>query len=165
MPTIPTVLIIEDDPVFRRVLSFTVAKSGLAVETAVDGEAGFERLIQGGIDFIVTDYQMPGCGGVELLRRLDALPNYRRPPAILCTAKGLELDSEQLRRDFRLACIMHKPFTPRKLSEVILEHIPESRSENDGATENDCRIFPTLPPLGDQTNLRPPHPSQGFGDA
>ena len=55
MPTQPTVLIIEDDPVFRRVISFTVAKNGLAVETANDGESGYARLVQGGIDFIVTD--------------------------------------------------------------------------------------------------------------
>ncbi|WP_145387435.1 response regulator [Stieleria neptunia] len=174
MPTTPTVLIIEDDPVFRRVLSFTVAKSGLAVETCNDGESGYQRLLQGGIDFIVTDFQMPGCGGVELLQRLDALADYQRPPAILCTAKGLELDSEKLRVEFRLACIMHKPFSPRKLSEVILRHL-----EQDGGT--DCRDgvraepeFPTLPPLSPLPALLgqsvPPgqavsQPPQGCGDA
>lgn len=123
MSSTPTVLIIEDDPVFRRVLSFTVAKSGLAVETANDGQFGFERLMQGGIDFMVTDHQMPRCGGVELLQRLKDMSNYQRPPAILCTAKGLELDSEKLRNDFGLTEIMHKPFSPRKLSEVIAEHV------------------------------------------
>lgn len=123
MPTAGTVLIIEDDPVFRRVLSFTVSKSGLSVETANDGVAGFERLMQGGIDFIVTDYQMPGCGGVELLQRLDAVADYERPDTILCTAKGLELDTEQLRREFQLVAIMHKPFSPRKLSDLLAEHL------------------------------------------
>jgi CheY-like chemotaxis protein len=174
MPTTPTVLIIEDDPVFRRVLSFTVAKSGLAVETCCDGESGYRRLLQGGIDFIVTDFQMPGCGGVELLQRLDDLSDYQRPPAILCTAKGLELDSEKLRVDFRLACIMHKPFSPRKLSEVIHRHL-----EQDGCADFRDSVraepeFPTLPPLSPLPDLPglsvPPgpdvsQPPQGCGDA
>ena len=124
----PTVLIIEDDPVFRRVLGFTIARSGLNVETANDGDSGYERLMCGGVDFIVTDYQMPGCGGVELLERLDELQDYRRPGAILCTAKGLELDGESLRKRFRLVGILHKPFSPRKLSEMIIAELEaESR--------------------------------------
>lgn len=118
-----TILIIEDDPVFRRVLSFTVAKAGLAVETASNGQSGFDRLIQGGIDFLVTDYQMPVCSGLELLQRLEAHDGFQRPCTILCTAKGLELDSEQLQKQFDLVEIMHKPFSPRKLTELILKHI------------------------------------------
>lgn len=126
-----TVLIVEDDPVFRRVLSFTVSKMGIPVETANDGKDGFERLIQGGISFIVTDYQMPGCDGIEMLRRLDQVENYSRPHTILCTAKGLELDAAQLRREFDLVAILHKPFSPRKLSDLLVEHLSpiENRPE------------------------------------
>ena len=117
----PTVLIVEDDPVFRRVLEFSIAKSGFSIETAVDGEAGFERLIQGGISMLVTDFQMPRCDGLQLLQRLKQLENFERPPAILCTAKGLELDGERLRADFQLSGILHKPFSPRKLLQLITE--------------------------------------------
>jgi CheY-like chemotaxis protein len=123
MSTPPTVLIIEDDPVFRRVLSMSVAKNGLTVETANDGESGYNRIVQGGIDLIVTDQQMPGCNGVDLLRRLDELPNYNRPATILCTAKGLEMDCERLRTDFRLTEIVHKPFSPRKMNALILRQL------------------------------------------
>lgn len=164
MSTTPTVLIIEDDPVFRRVLSFTVAKSGLSVETANDGEEGFERLARGGIDFIVTDFQMPRCGGIELLTRLDELPDYTRPPAILCTAKGLELDSEQLRRDFRLACIMHKPFSPRKLSEVILQHLEKSSSSDAAECPKSLNSLAALTSPNQSTGLGA-LPSQGCGNA
>ena len=147
MPTQPTVLIIEDDPVFRRVISFTVAKNGLAVETANDGESGYARLVQGGIDFIVTDFQMPGYGGVELLRRLDELKDYTRPAAILCTAKGLELDSEKLRKDFRLTEIMHKPFSPRKLSELIVRHLEDVGRLAPPEAAGDASEVPAIPLL------------------
>jgi CheY-like chemotaxis protein len=113
------ILIVEDDPVFRRVLSLTVAKSGLNVETAADGESGLERILQGGIDFLVTDYQMPGFGGLELLRRINDLPDNQRPQAILCTARGLELDRAGLCQQYQLVDVMHKPFSPQQLTETL----------------------------------------------
>jgi CheY-like chemotaxis protein len=119
----PTVLIVEDDPVFRRVMNFTIARCGFSVETASDGLAAYRRLCQGGIGFLVTDHQMPVCSGLELLEMLESTPEVTRPPTILCTAKGLELDSQGLQTRFGLAAVMHKPFSPRKLSELILEII------------------------------------------
>lgn len=122
----PTVLIVEDDPVFRRVMSFTVARCGLDVETASDGDKAYDRLIKGGIDFLVTDHQMPVCTGVELFLRLEKNNDVAQPPTILCTAKGLELDSHALQTRFNLIAIMHKPFSPRKLSDLILSRIGDS---------------------------------------
>ncbi len=124
----PTVLIVEDDPVFRRVMNFTIARSGFAVESASDGLTAYHRICQGGIDFLVTDHQMPICTGLELLERLDSNPEIDSPPTILCTAKGLELDSQGLQSRFGLAAIMHKPFSPRRLSELILQHIASESS-------------------------------------
>lgn len=123
MSSTPTILIVEDDPVFRRVMSFTVAKTGFVVETANHGQLGYERLLQGGIDFLVTDLQMPICSGLELLERLGDVPGYERPSTILCTAKGMELDTEQLIKRWGLVTVMHKPFSPRKLSAVIEEYL------------------------------------------
>ncbi|KAA5540679.1 response regulator [Roseiconus nitratireducens] len=119
----PTILIIEDDPVFRRVIGFTLEKNGMRVETADDGQSGYDRLMRGDFDLIVTDYQMPVCGALELLQRLDRLPDYQRPPTILCTAKGLELDSDMLQRTFDLTAILHKPFSPRHLVDVIRNNL------------------------------------------
>lgn len=118
-----TVLIAEDDPVFRRVMTFSIARCGLTVEAVGNGAAAYERLIKGGIHFLVTDHQMPICSGLELLDKLHANPEIQFPPAILCTAKGLELDSHGLQSRYNLVAVMHKPFSPRKLSELILQHI------------------------------------------
>jgi CheY-like chemotaxis protein len=122
-----TVLIAEDDPVFRRVMGFSIARSGLTVESVGDGEAAYERLCRGGVDFLVTDHQMPICSGLELLDRLGAHQSLPQPPVILCTAKGLELDSQGLESRYGLVAVMHKPFSPRKLSELILQHIGASQ--------------------------------------
>jgi CheY-like chemotaxis protein len=116
-------MIVEDDPVFRRVMSIVVSRNGLTAVTASDGQIAFERICQGGIDFLVTDHQMPICTGLDLLERLKNETSMVRPPTILCTAKGLELDGPALTARYQLAAIMHKPFSPRKLSEVILQHL------------------------------------------
>ena len=154
-----TILIVEDDPVFRRVINFTVARSGFAVETASDGQAAYERICRGGIDFLVTDHQMPICSGLELLEKLEANLSIVRPPTILCTAKGLELDSQGLQARFGLAAVMHKPFSPRKLSELIEQFIgsepdPPPRTESGESTESCGRpeVHGPAPPLSSPPN-------------
>lgn len=133
MIDLPTVLIAEDDPVFRSVIGMTVTKSGFAVEMAADGEAAFARLVEGGIDFLITDHQMPRCSGHELLKRIAETPAIPSIPTILCTAKGFELDSRQLRETFGLVAILHKPFSPSKLGEMLRSHLQRSPEANHGA--------------------------------
>ena len=61
-----TVLIAEDDPVFRRLLSMAVDRLGVKVETACDVEEAYQRLQQAGITSLVLDHQMPRCTGIEV---------------------------------------------------------------------------------------------------
>lgn len=124
-----TVLIAEDDPVFRRVMSFSIARSGLTVESVGNGLLAYQRLCQGGIEFLVTDHQMPICSGIELLDRLAANQELAALPTILCTAKGLELDRAELASRDNLVAILHKPFSPRKLVDLILQHAPNGNPQ------------------------------------
>ena len=138
----PTILIVEDDPVFRRVLHFTVTRSGFNSDTASNGEEAFQRLMLGGIDLLVTDLQMPICSGLELLQRLDSLENFRRPGTILCTAKGMELDTEELKKRYGLIAVMHKPFSPRKLADLISRSITDERALNSAAGQGPTGTAP-----------------------
>ena len=146
----PTVLIVEDDPVFRRIMSFTVTSYGLRVETAANGREAFDRLIQGGIDFLVTDLQMPVCTGIELIERLDSHGSTTRPPTILCTAKGLELDATRLMQEKNLVAIMHKPFSPRKLGELIQKELMQQTPpvhDSEQTRGRDTKSIPHAPPI------------------
>ena len=109
-------------------MSFSIAKTGLTVESVGNGLSAYERLCQGGIDFLVTDHQMPICSGLELLERLTVNAEISTPPTILCTAKGLELDRQRLLSRYELVAIMHKPFSPRKLVEQILQRLPDGQA-------------------------------------
>ena len=59
----------------------------------------------------------------ELLDKLAADSSVPCPPTILCTAKGLELDSQGLETRYNLISVMHKPFSPRKLCDLIHNHV------------------------------------------
>ncbi|PLY01389.1 MAG: DNA-binding response regulator [Desulfuromonas sp.] len=64
------VLIIEDDISLRRVLEFTLEEAGYQVHTAVDGEQGLDRFAQIEPALVVTDIQMPGISGIEVLKKI-----------------------------------------------------------------------------------------------
>lgn len=125
----PTVLIVEDDPVFRRVTSFAVSRCGVQVEAVADGDAAYQRLLRGGVDYLVTDHQMPRCSGIELLEKIDKDPSLECPPTIFCTAKGFEINSEHLQDRCPLIALVHKPFSPRKLTALLTDHIGSRESQ------------------------------------
>jgi two-component system response regulator AtoC len=80
------VLIVDDEPSIRKVLQAHLQRDGYAVDTAVDGGEGIEKLQEGLFHAVVTDLQMPGLGGLELL----AWCRQNQPglPVIIITAFG-----------------------------------------------------------------------------
>lgn len=115
------ILVAEDDPVFRRVIVFTLERQGFAVTAASNGMMAWELAQQHDFDGMVTDHQMPGLTGIELLERLRTTSKFVGKPIILCTAKGLELDSGFLIERYGLATVLHKPFSPQRLASLLLE--------------------------------------------
>lgn len=114
-------LIAEDEPVFRRVIRFTLERKGLEVEAVGNGQLALARLREQEFDFVVTDHQMPCLTGIELVHHIRFTLGLQTLPVILCTAKGLELDSEYLREQYGLIAVLHKPFSPQHLAGLILE--------------------------------------------
>ena len=87
-----TILIIEDDPDIRELLSVSLAKEVWKLLMAEDGETGLAMLGEADPDCIVLDIMLPGMDGLEILRALKADPLRRRLPVIMTTAKGEESD-------------------------------------------------------------------------
>jgi len=86
LPERKQILVVDDEPNLRRVLSAQLARDGYDVHTAEDGEAGLRVLAEHHIDLVITDLRMPKIDGMELLRRaveLDA-----ELPVVMITAHG-----------------------------------------------------------------------------
>ncbi len=80
----PTLLYIDDDEALGRLVSRGLQRQGFSVEHVLSGEAGLERLRQGGVDVIALDQYMPGLDGLETLEQIQAIPDP--PPVVFVTA-------------------------------------------------------------------------------
>ena len=82
----PRILIVDDETAILDTLRILLKREGFAVETAVGGQQGIDRMREQRPDVVLTDVRMPGVGGLEVLlaaRELD--PSL---PVILMTAQA-----------------------------------------------------------------------------
>ncbi|MGB7921867.1 MAG: diguanylate cyclase [Pyrinomonadaceae bacterium] len=81
-----SVLVVDDDPDKRMLLTVALQMAGYEVRTANDGEAGLAAVESYQPDLIITDVMMPLMDGYELARRVRANPLTRFIPIIIQTA-------------------------------------------------------------------------------
>ena len=89
------ILVIDDQRTNAEMVAGLLRALGYDVLTALNGEAGLERLSGGMIDLVVCDIVMPGMDGYELCRRLRAAPATALLPVILVTS--LDPQSERVK--------------------------------------------------------------------
>ena len=123
------ILVAEDNCAMASVIGFNLRRAGYDVTLCANGDEAWAALQDQEFDFLVTDYQMPGRSGLELIQAIRADASLADLPVILLTAKGLEIDGETLTRELRLTGLHVKPFSPRELVEHIrscLEAVPSA---------------------------------------
>jgi len=86
LPERNQILVVDDEPNLRRVLSAQLSRDGYDVLTAEDGEQGLEMLREHHIDLVITDLKMPRLDGMELLHA--ALELDAELPVVMITAHG-----------------------------------------------------------------------------
>lgn len=109
-----TILVVEDDPDIRELVSYNLGKEGYTVVAAETGEKGLSLLAATNPDVVVLDVMLPGADGLEVLRTLKRSAATDRIPVVLTTAKsedsdivaGLELGADDY---------VTKPFSPKVL--------------------------------------------------
>lgn len=89
---IKTILVIDDSPTERYILSQMLLSGGYEVSTAASGEEGIERAKQIKPDLILMDVVMPGTNGFQATRALAKDEATKDIPVIICTTKNQETD-------------------------------------------------------------------------
>ena len=85
----PTRLLVVDDAwTVRMTMKQLLEDAGYQVDTAHNGNAALERLRQALPDLVLTDLEMPEVNGLELARRMRALPAWREIPLIMITSRS-----------------------------------------------------------------------------
>lgn len=112
------VLVVEDSPDNRMLITHILQRWGIQVEIAENGREGIEKALAAPYDVILMDLQMPICDGFEATRELRR-QNYRGPIVAL-TAHAMKEEREKTRA---AGCDLHltKPINAQLLIQVIHE--------------------------------------------
>lgn len=120
------ILVADDEPHIRRILSTFLEASGFQVDEALDGAEACRRL-EGPehYDLALLDIMMPEQTGLEVLALARTLPHREKTAMVILTAKGQDADREAA---YRLGAndFLTKPFSPKKLLARIHELLGSS---------------------------------------
>ena len=86
------VYIVEDDKNISEIESFALKNSGHTVEEFDCGKAFYKKLSEKVPDLILLDIMLPDEDGLEILKKIRNIPETRRIPVIMVTARTTELD-------------------------------------------------------------------------
>lgn len=107
-------MIVDDDPLARRLLAVNLAFAGHTTVEAEDGERAWELFQQDHHRLIITDWMMPGLDGLQLIQKIRATQSEGYTYIMLVTARGAQPDRltglESGADDF-----LSKPFDPDEL--------------------------------------------------
>lgn len=110
------VLVVDDEPILRRMYEVKFQNNGFEVDSAEDGLQVFDKLKTATFDIIVLDVMMPKMDGFEVLEKLKTTPELKDIPVVLLTNlsasnadkdKGLELGA--------LDYLVKDDFTPQEI--------------------------------------------------
>jgi len=114
------ILVVDDFSTMRRIIKNLLRDLGFTnVQEADDGSTALPMLQNGDFDFVVTDWNMPGMQGIDLLRAIRADAKLKHIPVLMVTA---EAKKEQIIAAAAQAGVngyIVKPFTAATLQEKL----------------------------------------------
>ena len=115
----PTVLIVDDDPLIRRLVATTLEDvAGFELREAADGKEALDVAGREGAALVFLDIDMPGMNGIEACRALRALPSTAEATIVMLTAAGGD-DAEREAADAGADLFLTKPFSPLELLSLV----------------------------------------------
>ncbi len=117
------VLVVDDHPVNRQILTDILAKHGAYPREAASGGAALDEIFQARktghpYELLVIDTQMPGMNGWDVVHRLNDRNEFPLPAVFLLTS-GNKLDDEQKSKDLGVTARLLKPIRRKKLIETL----------------------------------------------
>ncbi|HTB82366.1 MAG TPA: response regulator [Candidatus Sulfotelmatobacter sp.] len=110
------ILVVDDDPDIRRLNTELLRHCGYQVDAAADGAAAWAAIQETNFDLMVTDHQMPGMTGIQLLKKLRAVRVSL--PVIMVTGHYPQLEFDQDSQLQLEACLL-KPYSFDDLLAVV----------------------------------------------
>ena len=113
------ILVVDDEPSIRGVLTRYFAARGHAVVSARDGVEATKLARQSAYDVVICDLRLPGMDGHEVVRKIRSLPTGVRTRCVVMTGGGPE-SVETLRADpVMVAAVVAKPYDIEELRRIV----------------------------------------------
>ena len=128
------ILVIDDEPSLGELLCVLLEREGYVTARAQSGEEGLERYDALDPDLVLTDLNMPGIDGIELLRQIKtrSAQRGRDVPVILLTAYGSVTTAVQAMREGAFDYVA-KPFHNEELRLIVRKALAMRALEADNA--------------------------------
>jgi PAS domain S-box-containing protein len=120
------ILIVDDEPEIREVLSYALGEDGHAIVTCKDGQGAIAALEHARFDLVITDLGMPGVSGWDVARAVKA----RRPgtPVVMVTGWREQINPAEAARE-GVDHLIAKPFRRDEVRETIATALASSRAQ------------------------------------
>lgn len=129
----PLVLVVEDEAALVTLLRYNLEREGFRVAEARDGEEAMLQIAEQMPDLVLLDWMLPLMSGIEVCRQLRRLPETRRLPIVMLTARGEEGD--KLRGlDAGADDYVTKPFSPSELIARLRAVLRRAKPEREDET-------------------------------
>jgi DNA-binding response OmpR family regulator len=113
-----TILITDDEPHMRRLLEFSIRKTGHNILQADSGEAALAIIEAQPIDLLLIDFGLTGITGLDTIRAIRQKTASVDLPVVLITARGdtgIRTEAEAS----NISAFITKPFSPIELSALV----------------------------------------------
>lgn len=120
------VLVVEDEPAQREVLSYNLEAEGYHVRKAENGEEAVMMVSEERPDLIILDWMMPLMSGLEVCRQIKMRGDTRDIPVIMLSARSEELDTVR-GLDTGADDYVTKPYNMRELMARVRTQLRRSR--------------------------------------
>ena len=114
-----TVLVVDDSDTVRRMLRWILTPTGVRVLEAANGALALEILDRDAVDLVLADLNMPIMDGIELIRRIRAIPSHVELPVIMLTTEQRDQDVQAALKA-GASQYLTKPSTPAVIRYKVL---------------------------------------------
>ncbi len=120
------VLVVDDSSTMRRIIKNTLARLGYKdVVEAENGIEGLAKLKEGGVDLVLTDWNMPEMDGLTFVKTIRGSKSFSNLPILMITTMAAKEDIvEALKSGVNNSIV--KPFTPETLKEKLDQVLGQS---------------------------------------
>ncbi|OGR40621.1 MAG: hypothetical protein A2051_13050 [Desulfovibrionales bacterium GWA2_65_9] len=115
-----TVLIVDDSAMMRKIVMKNLRDCGyeVTIVEASDGKEGLDKFAAGGVDLVLSDWNMPNMDGLSMVRAIRKLDPEKKVPVIMITTEG---SADKVKEAVLAGAnnYLSKPFTAERFKEKL----------------------------------------------